>query len=535
MNRIGAIWGVGCAFFVMVWVGEIEGTEDVRTPTNTGKTKVQLLNELRLRKAEVDLDRRREDLKNKKRELEIADELFKEKIYMLKELNDAQKAFEEASVLYKQAVLTLRETKLNFLRDATHISVMEAKKYILPDGRRMVDVTLKNSSNVSEAETYLSGTSELAETGVEIEGLDALDQDMSKARLTSLLEIQNIIVSIYQGGTIIGKPYDQIVPSLKLYEEKSLTFQLLDEEADQITIQMEYLDVTKQMPVKVEAESEKAIPILEVMQFSQEADLGESATYAVRVERFSSGRAAFQLAVVNLPKQINAQFTRSGARLSQINFRQNETSHDLSLQVYLPERSDADVAIDKRIEFYALVLPQAVWRRLQPIHGRMFSAAELDTLDVSKVKLELVPRGVGRIEVRAVNLYHEISIDEEVSMEVTVYNDGTRRLDNVAIRANMPPNWRSMVEPDVISELLPSKERAVQLTFIPPDDVGVGDYEVQIQTQAMADNRPVETQDKTVRIHVTARTNLLLSSMLILGVIGLVVGVVWYGVKLTRR
>ena len=519
----------------MVWIGEIEGAEDARTPTNTGKTKVQLLNELRLRKAEVDLDRRREDLKNKKRELEIADELFKEKIYTLKELNDAQKAFEEASVLYKQAVLALRETKLNFLRDATHISVMEAKKYILPDGRRMVDVTLKNSSNVSEAETYLAGTSELIETGVEIEGLDALDQDMSKARLTSLLEIQNIIVSIYQSGTIIGKPYDQIVPSLKLYEERSLTFQLLEEEADEITIQMAYLDVIIQMPVKVEAESEKAIPILEVMQFSQEADLGESATYAVRVERFSSGRAAFQLAVVNLPRQINAQFTRSGARLSQINFRQNETSHDLSLQVYLPERSDADVAIDKRIAFYALVLPQEVWRRLQPIEGRMFSAAELDTLDVSKVKLELVPRGVGRIEVRAVNLYHEISIDEGVAMEVRVYNDGTRRLDNVAIRTNMPPNWRAMVEPDVISELLPSKERAIQLTFMPPDDVGVGDYEVQIQTQAMADNRSVEAQDKTVRIHVTARTNLLLSSMLILGVIGLVIGVVWYGVKLTRR
>jgi uncharacterized membrane protein len=142
---------------------------------------------------------------------------------------------------------------------------------------------------------------------------------------------------------------------------------------------------------------------------------------------------------------------------------------------------------------------------------------------------------VGKIEVRALNLYHEIRPDEELAMEVTVRNDGTRRLDNIRIRTNMPLNWQATVEPDVLPSLMAAKEEVVKLKFMPPSGVDVGEYEVQIKTEALANNQPVQTQDKTVRIHVAASTNLFLSAALILGVIGIVVGIVWYGIKLTRR
>ena len=544
MNRahrtlVGVLLGMLC-FGGSVDAQTASPKAPVPTLADTGMTKAQLLNALKLSSATVALESSREEWVNKKRELEIAEELFNEKIYTLKEYNDAQKAYERASVAYKQAQLALRETRLGFLRDATHISVTEAKK-TYSEGRRMVKVTLKNMSNESEAAAYLAGSTEATVTqDVEIAGLDALDAHMSEERLRSLLEVQNIIVSIYKGQAIIGKPYDQFVPSLKLGEERTLTFQLLgaeEEEIDQVTIQMSYLDVTRPVPVVLEVGSEEDIPIIEAVQFSQEVDLGENATFSLSVERFSSGQAAFQLAVLNLPRQISCQFmdARSNARLSQVSFRQNERNHTLSLQVYLPDRSDSLVTIDKRIEFYALVLPREEWRDLLPRQGEHFSQSEVEGLNAKYAKLELLPRGVGRIEVRAVNLYHEVKTDEHVEMEVTVLNDGTRRLDNISIRANLPPNWRSTVEPDVIPVLMPAKEEVIKLAFLPPEGVGVGDYEIQVQTTALADNRPVETQDKTVRIHVSARTNLLLSAVLVLSVIGLVIGIVWYGVKLTRR
>ena len=538
MKRRKGLW-IGVICLVLSFAkGDAQPEGRASAPADTGKTRQQLLNELRLNKARVELEARKNDLISKGREREIARELFNEKIYTLKELNETQNAYQEAEMKYKQALLTLRETRLNFLKDATHISVMEAKKYVLSDGRRMVDVTLSNNSNVSEAQTYLSESlAPASEDSLKVAGPEEADAPMSQERLASLLDIPNIIVSISQakGGAIIGKPYDQIVPSLRLGEKKTLTFQLLQEEADQIAIQMAYLDVAEAVPVVLEAESSQSIPVVEATQFSQEADLGQSATYALKVERFSSGRAAFQLTVVNLPQQITYSFTDAGsnARLSQINFRQNETSHNVSLMVYLPERADEKVVMDRPIAFYALALPLSEAGRLEG--GRVLSDSEVEAFKAGKARLELVPRGVGKIEVRAVNLYHEIKTGEDVSMEITVHNEGTRRLDNIRIRTNMPPSWQSSIQPDVIPALLAAKEEVVKLRFVPPSGVDVGDYEVQIQTQALADNRPVQTQDKTVRIHVSARTNLILSAGLVLLVIGGVVGIVWYGIKLTRR
>ena len=87
----------------------------------------------------------------------------------------------------------------------------------------------------------------------------------------------------------------------------------------------------------------------------------------------------------------------------------------------------------------------------------------------------------------------------------------------------------------VRKERLYLKEMQIKLTFIPPSDVGVGAQEVKIKTEAMADNRPVQTEDKTVRIQINAKTPLLGSIILILLLIGLVVGIVIFGIKLSRR
>ena len=75
----------------------------------------------------------------------------------------------------------------------------------------------------------------------------------------------------------------------------------------------------------------------------------------------------------------------------------------------------------------------------------------------------------------------------------------------------------------------------MHLTFIPPDDVGVGAQEVKIKTEALADNRSVQTEDKTVRIQVQAKTPILWTAVLIMLLIGLVLGIVIFGIKISRR
>ena len=156
-------------------------------------------------------------------------------------------------------------------------------------------------------------------------------------------------------------------------------------------------------------------------------------------------------------------------------------------------------------------------------------------IEGGKVKLELIPRGVGRIEVRAPSLYHEITVGDSVQMDVTIRNIGTRRLDNIKISADLPFRWSADISPDLIRSLDQDREHIVKLVFIPSEDEGVGAQEVKIKTQAIAENHPVRTEYKTVRIQVEAKTPILLTSFLILLLISLVVGIVVFGIKISRR
>jgi len=209
----------------------------------------------------------------------------------------------------------------------------------------------------------------------------------------------------------------------------------------------------------------------------------------------------------------------------------------LSLKLYLPKNADAQVVIDKPLSFYALVVDNDQAAAFQILLAKKsdIGPADIAALKVGYVRLELIPRGVGRIEVQAVNLYHEIKVGEGVDMEVRVKNAGTRKLNNIRVFIDLPLNWRSEVAPDLIASLEQGREEVVRVKFQPPADVAVGDYEPKIKTECTADNRRVESEDKIVRIHVASKTNILGITLLVLILVGLLVGIVVFGIKLTRR
>jgi len=272
-------------------------------------------------------------------------------------------------------------------------------------------------------------------------------------------------------------------------------------------------------------------------QFSQEADLGSRANYGITLELFSRMENAYKLDVLNLPQQITFDFfeSSSNARLSQVQFSQDINSRKLSLAIYLPDRYDStSFIIDKPISFYAVALPQTVMEN--PLQrNKTYSQADLNKMNISYIKLELIPRGVGRIQVRATNFYQEIKPDEKVQMSLTIYNDGTRRLDNIKVQTDVPLNWISSVVPDLIPSLMPGKEEIVAVTITPPADINVGDYEATIKTESFASNRKVESEDKKIRIHIASSSNIFGTAILIILLIGMLLGIVIFGVRLSRR
>ena len=75
------------------------------------------------------------------------------------------------------------------------------------------------------------------------------------------------------------------------------------------------------------------------------------------------------------------------------------------------------------------------------------------------VKLELVPRGVGRLLVRVPRLFYSIEESEIAEVTIELINDGTRRLDNVEVTAEPPYLWDKQIEPRLIKAMVGREPR----------------------------------------------------------------------------
>ena len=471
-----------------------------------GSQESQTLKLLALKRAQLQLEMRKEEF---------------ERALKLKESGlISEQDFAQKRTANLQAQVEYQEALISFMGSEARISVASAVKYQDKSGKKFVRVSLRYSSKELK---------QLEELNIDAKDIFPLD---------FLKEIKDVYVSLRSEGKIISDPYEKTIHSLALEQEKQVTFQLL-KDVENLDVNVFYSGKEETTSVYLQKGLSANIVTVNSAQFSQEADLESEATFDLSLEKFSGEANIFRLRVVNLPQQISHEFvdTQTQARLSQIKFTEGVTSMDLSLRLYLPKNADDEVIIDQPIEFYCLALDGEQSSRLNEVlsGSSKLGEKEIDSLRAGSVKLEIVPRGVGRIEVQAVSLYHEIKVGQSVSMELRVQNTGTRRLNNIRIFADLPLNWRSEIKPDLIPSLDQGKEEIVTIDFLPPEGISVGDYEPKIKTECIADNRQVESEDKIVRIHVTAKANVLGISLLVLFLVGLLVGIVVFGIKLTRR
>jgi hypothetical protein len=432
----------------------------------------------------------------------------------------SEEDFSRTRTSYLQAQVSYQQALINFMGSEARISVATAVKYQDRNGKKYVRVSIRYSSRELK---------ELAKLKISAEDLFPLD---------FLKEIKDVSVSLKSEGKIISDPYEQRIASMPLETVKEVTFQLL-KDVESLDVNVFYAGKNETTSLFLQKGVSANIVTVNSAQFSQEADLESQATFELSLEKFSGEANIFKLHVVNLPRQITYEFgdPQTQARLSQIKFTEGVTSMQLSLKLYLPKNADEQVVIDKPIEFYILALDNEQSSRLEELLSKKthLNPEEIESLKAGNVRLEIIPRGVGKIEVQALNLYHEIKVGENVKMEVRVKNTGTRLLNNIRIYTDLPLNWRSEVKPDLIATLEQNKEEIVNIDFIPPAEVSVGDYEPRIRTECTASNRRVESEDKIVRIHISAKTNVLGITALIVLLIGLLVGIVVFGIKLTRR
>lgn len=505
----------------------ITGTEQ------TTKTRTELLNELSLRTAQVVLENARETHDRYESVYKNALRLFEKSIISQKELDDALSSYTQAQQLLEQAKIELERTKLSFLAKASHIAIMEAKKYYDSQGKRMLDLVLKNTSNLALAESALG----LTESGSE----SRLKSDwQSPEQIQALLNIENIIVSIVNdASSSIGKPYEQIIPVLPYGKEEKLKFMLLTD-VQEAGVKLQYLEQTVTDKVFLEKESLQEIPTVVASQFSQEGQLGTDIRYALDLEMLVTSDISFSLSVTNLPPQINYSFidSKSGARITSLRFTEEVSKHDLELRVSIPQKLDVGM-IDKTINFQAwTVTPKqlATLNKLKSEHATSpIPTDKLNDIDAAKVGLALTPKGSGRLEILINNLFEEIKPQQAVHIKADLHNDGTLTLFNIAPEISPPLGWTAEVLPKLIEKLSPDDKQPIQIHLTPGEDVGVGEYEAQIEARGQSGSEVVEALEKRLKIRISAKTNITATLILVLGLVALITGIVFMGVKLSRR
>ncbi|HXV87289.1 MAG TPA: NEW3 domain-containing protein [Gemmatimonadales bacterium] len=418
--------------------------------------------------------------------------------------------------------------RVNYLQAA--LAIVFATPYVMIDralkiqrgDQKYVRVTLRTENQSSEG----------AKLG------DLIDSTL--LRQLNPEEVPNVFVALKDdspnGGAIIGQPYEIRIPALRFGQPVTVEFRLL-RDVDVVTVSATYANQTREPRVFLEKDASANIVTVQAIQPSQEGDLGTEVRYELQLERFTSDASGVRLEVGGLPREIRWEFRDpvSGARLTSLRFPEGATSQRLTLALALPARDAGRFPLDQPVGFWALALDAAAAARYAELARDSLTDDEARSLSAGRARLELLPRGIGRLEVRSPNFYHAIARGDSVVTEVTLRNTGSRAVTNIRLSADPPPDWRSRVDPELVPDVAIDAEARVRVTLVPPPEVGVGDYDVRLRTDALSADRTVQTEDKTVRVHVEPQANWVVTSLLVMLLLGVVGGVVVFGYRLTRR
>ncbi len=459
------------------------------------------------------LRRAKEAFETQKDEYERQKGLFEKQLISKAAFDQAFRNYSEAEVNFQQSLLTV-------IFEQQYIVVSRAVKYQKDNGRKGVRLTLENASRGSGEYEKL--------VGIDDSLFQLLKPDVVNNIYVSLLNDENAIIS---------QPYERKLDKLIYGRPATINFELL-QELDAVTVSLIYGNGSQQSrKIYLQKDDSENIASIKPEQFSQEVELSGNTDYRMSLELFSSDANTFKLEAVNLPSEINRYFVDPATdnRLSQFQFTEGVNTREAALRIFLPERPTDNVQIDEGMTFYAISIPRERIEEIGDVSRRQMTEDEIKALNVGYAKLELVPRGIGEILVRAPLLSFTIAPDEEVSVNLEVVNEGTRSLNNVRVEADPPLNWTDTINPDVIQTLDINEERQIQLIFKPAPDVSPGRYEVRVQTTSLSDDLPIRGEDKTISIEIEAEANVLGTLVVVSLILGLVTAIVVFGIRLSRR
>ncbi|MCL1894159.1 MAG: NEW3 domain-containing protein [Holophagaceae bacterium] len=419
-----------------------------------------------------------------KLDYETKETLFKEGLLSAKEFEDVKNRYQEARLSYVYALI--RATSGSF-----YVSVEKAEKYQRPDGTKWVKLTLLNS------------LPDIGKTIDEFLGMDGTEAVSNYKELYNN-EIRNVFLSIEKDEVLVGQPLEYKINALGFGEKRDFEFQIL-RDMDEVVVCLRYdLQTVERRKVFLTPSGTSSQIVLTPENFSVESNLGGKAIYRISVERYLTGANVVKLNIPDLSSQFQYEIYDGETRVSDLNFRENDFKKSLTLNIHLPTRESRDVAMDVPVEFSLVATEQGA-----TIEGR--------------TKLVLIPKGIGKIEVKADNLFQESTGSNPVKIPVRIVNEGSRDILDITLTIRGGMGWENTINPMTITSLKPQEEGTFNMSLAPPQNVHPGEYDFKVVIQGQSDGKTIYADEKTFRIKINARTNwalVIIGTLLSLGLIG---------------
>jgi hypothetical protein len=435
------------------------------------------------------------------------------------EVDSSREAAENAELKYKESLLALEQAKLDILKEAAVISVVAARVYRTDGAQKKVDITLANLSSEGKARIAYP--------------------DEPAGGFQNLLRVPDIRLSLRK-GSIIAEPYVQNIKKLDLNEEATLTFQLLQDDVEEVEADITYFDKTVKESVFLRKDSENDLPTVNSLNFDQMGQLGQTITYDLVLERLAETEKTYHLSVLNLAPELKAQFKdpEKNATVSAVKFARESTKKQLGMEIIIPQEMPQD-KLDKPVTFYVLALDDAARDRLLNLKRDKGEAAitedDLKSVGVAHERLVFTPKGIGRAELTSSDLYKEITAGKQLKIQFKVKNTGSVALRNIRMKIELPAEWEATTQPEAIDVLDLAQESTVNIDLFPSPDLGVGDYTVRVDAETTYEGQPVPIDDKIVRIHVESKANIFGGILLLLILVGALAGIATFLVRLAKR
>lgn len=339
--------------------------------------------------------------------------------------------------------------------------------------------------------------------------------DRSEATHRFLKTVDNVSVSLVSDGVVVSLPYQARLGTMRDGQTTTARFLLL-KDVESLEIVIRHGGEEQRTKVYLlQAEGGRHVAI-STSQSSQDVELGGTATFDVALERLRRDFSVFKLALTGLPSAVTYEFQAvdTGARVSQAEFSDEVSSARLRLKVYLPKTAPPQW-LDRPLPFQVLCAPP-------------------DGAEAAVARFEIIPRGMGKIELQVANLFHDLQAGRPLVLPAKLSNLGTRTVHNVRISTDLPLDWKAQITPAVVPALPQNDDVHLQITVSPPPGIATGEYEARLRPESTAFGRRVEGEERIVRIRIIPPSRPWTVIFLSGGVIALLVGGGYFALRLAR-